>query len=210
MMNNTVTCAPNGDGTTQITAYYGGKTLQWVVSSRLFTQYGYYDNAPITEDDISLFERLAATTSAIRKGLYLLSFSDMPKSALAKKLAAKGFDKEISSDACVYLEQAGYINEQRHALRVGRAAVKQLHGRLSVANKLYAKGFEKKYIKKAMSQIEEETDFSEILGKFIEKKGIKEYLENDCTPEYRRALGAVMRRGFTSGDVSEYKSKKRS
>lgn len=208
-MNNIVTCTPNGDGTSQISAFYGGKTLEWVISSRLFTQRGYYDGAVIDGDDIDELQRLAETTKAIKKGLYLLSFSDMSKGALSKKLCTKGFERSVADDACVYLQQAGYINEEAHALRVGRAAVKDLRGRLSVAEKLTSKGFERKYIKRAMAQIEEETDFAEILRLYIEKKNLASDIMQERTSEGLRAVRAILRRGFTYGDISEYKSNRK-
>lgn len=173
------------------------------VATQLFTEMGY----PLASDgDIVIdrekymeLERAITLTSAIKKGIGLLSFSQNTKKALKTKLTSRGFTKEISSDAVDYLESVGYIDEYSQAeTLVCDLAEKKLFGISRIRNELYKKGFCREAIEKALDC---GIDFDAVCAERIEKTiGTDAFLERDSRG---KAIAALSRYGFSIDNIKE-------
>lgn len=199
---------PNGDGTSEVTVENGGKKRTCAVSSRLLTVHRISVGDELDGDGMRLLSELVQVTRAIKKGISLLSYSDTSCARMAQKLREKGFEKEISQSAAAYLQQAGYINEEQYAMRIASAAVKDARGPLAIRERLRSKGIERRCIEQTMAEICERTDFAQVLYEYARKKDIIQLLLQPTTPEGKKAISSVLRRGFTFEHVSELKHRK--
>lgn len=201
--------APLGNGTSRLVLGNGENSRNFIISTRLLKQYGFEKGRKISDDDMDLLDELEEITKAIKKGLDLLTYSDMPKSALVRKLRIRGFNEDAAHSAASMLEEMGYIDEPAHALRVARGASRQFYGPLAISDKLRSKGFEKKYIRLAMQALEAETDFVENLRIYTEQKGVTEDIFSKTDPKLRqKACASLLRRGFTYEQISQLKAGK--
>ncbi len=202
-------CAPLGDGTSQIIVKSGRNSRKFIISTRLITSRSFTAGSDVSDDEIELMEELSEITRAIKKGLDLLSYSDMSKRTLARKLMMKGYDGNTAECAVSHLETMGYINEKEHALRLAKTAAKQFYGPLAISDKLRSKGFEQRYIQNALKVLYREVDFTEKLREYAESKGILEAILSEGDPKTRQKLSAsLLRRGFTYEHISSLRSYK--
>ena len=198
-----------GDGTTVITVGDGKNSRKFTVSTRLCSQYGFIKGWELSENDIEFISELAEITRAIKKGLDLLSYSDMSKSALVRKLTARDFAADVAQSAASQLEIMGYIDEKSHALRLAKSAAKQFYGPLAISDKLRNKGFERKYVQYAIQTLMRETDFAENLRIYAEQKGIlNDILSNDDPKQGQKVCASLLRRGFTFEHISQLRADK--
>ncbi len=198
-----------GNGTTVITIQSGKETRKFTVSTRLCAQYGFIKGRELSDDDIEFIDELAEITRAIKKGLDLLSYSDMSKSALVRKLTSRDFSHDVAQSAASQLEIMGYIDEKSHALRLAKSAAKQFYGPLAISDKLRSKGFERKYVQYAIQALMRETDFAENLRIYAEQKGIlNDILSNDDPKQRQKACASLLRRGFTFDHISQLRADK--
>ena len=152
---------------------------------------------------------LAEITRAIKKGLDLLSYSDMSKSALVRKLTSRDFTPDVAQSAASQLEIMGYIDEKSHALRLAKSAAKQFYGPLAISDKLRCKGFERKYVQHAVQTLMKETDFAENLRIYAEQKGLlDDILSDGDTKKRQKVYAALLRRGFTFEHISQLRADK--
>ena len=146
-------------------------------------------------DEISF---LADKTAAIKRGIYILSFGDNTKKALARKLTEKGFSKEVSAEAAEYLAEMGYINEEESAkLLASDMANKKLYGPRRIKGALYEKGFSKDICEIAVDSLN--VDFSKILAKRISKMRVKPDFSDE--KERKKAIASFLRLGFSYDDL---------
>lgn len=199
----------NGDGTSDITVENGGKRRTSAVSSRLLSTHGITLGAELDDDGMYLLSELEELTRAIKKGIDLLSYSDMSRRALAQKLKMKGFENDTAINASAYLQQIGYINEERCALTVASTCIKDMRGPLAIKDKLVSKGFERTCIEKTMKTVYKQVDFVQILEKYARKKGILHLLLSVDSQDGQKATASVLRRGFTFEHISALRSDKR-
>lgn len=198
-----------GNGTSVITVRCEEKEKTYTVSTRLLRENGVCKGGKLSFGDTELLSFLENVTKAIKKGLDLLSYSDSSKASLVRKLMMKGFDREISELATAQLEKTGFIKEEDHALRLARSLVKQLYGPRAVEEKLKSKGFEKKYVKKALEAVCSETDHVENLHTYAEKHGLLDSILSPDDPlQYKRTCAKILRRGFSYEHISQLKTYK--
>jgi SOS response regulatory protein OraA/RecX len=111
-------------------------------------------------------------TSAIKKGLSLLTFSRNTIRMMKRKLMQKGFSEEIARRASAYLAEHGFIDEQSDAeLAAETMARRNLYGPNRIKSALFAKGFPEDVIRAALE--ETELDFDEICLARLYKLGIR-------------------------------------
>ena len=199
----------NGDGTSDITVENGGKRRTSAVSSRLLTAHGITLGSELDKDGMYILSELEELTRAIKKGIDLLSYSDMSCRALAQKLKMKGFENDTAVNASAYLQKIGYINEERCAMTVASACIKDMRGPLAIKDKLISKGFERACIEKTMNTVYKQVDFVRVLEKYARKKGILHLLLASDLQEGQKAAASVLRRGFTFEHISALRSDKR-
>ena len=182
---------------------------KFIVSAEMFFELGLSLNAElpidISREKYDEIIDLSEKNSAIKKGIYILSFSDNTKKGLAKKLVSKGFSRHSAEYASYFLAEAGYINEESSAELLARdMAEKKLYGPKRIAVALCEKGFSKEAIDKVSNEFF--VDFSAICRKRIEKMGgLSIFSDKD---EKKKAVAALLRYGFSYDDIKDAIKKK--
>lgn len=177
---------------------------KFTVSAEMFFELGLSLNAElpicITLEKYDEIIDLSEKNSAIKKGIYILSFSDNTKKGLAKKLTSKGFSRTSAEYACEFLSEAGYINEEASAELLARdMAEKKLYGHKRIVAALFEKGFSKEAIDKVSDGFY--ADFPAICRKRIEKMGgLAIFSDKD---EKKKAVAALLRYGFSYDNIKE-------
>lgn len=155
-------------------------------------------NQQITRDVFEQAETYSKITSAVKKGVELLSFSQNTKKGLARKLISRGFEKDVCLEAVEFLERIGYINEFSQAeMIVLELAERKLYGKERIKNELYKKEFSREAIESAL---ETEIDFDEICAERIKNTiGIDPFIEGGDAR--KKAMAAIMRYGFSFENI---------
>ena len=154
----------------------------------------------LTEEEFDRLEHSAEITDAVNKGLYLLSYGSCTAAALAKKLSARGYDRETSREAAEYLRSCGSIDEERLLEAYYNILTKKKRlGPNRIKVELIQKGFPRELIDERLEGLIEETDFDELLGYHIEKKLRPEHL----TDRKKRAalIASLQRLGFSTSAI---------
>ena len=134
---------------------------------------------------------------AIRKGMMLLGYGAMSGKKLSEKLRTHGFGRETAAEAAAYLKAHGYLNEEDNALRFAEQDVKKLWGPRRISEDLYARGFSRDMIARAMASLED-VDFSDHCAKVIRRK----YGDVPSDPMQRKKMiASLMRLGYTSDQI---------
>ncbi len=146
----------------------------------------------------------AENYAAYKKGIDLLSYGDNSKKKLVQKLRVKGYSLTSAQNAAAMLEKKGYINESEHACRLAASAARAKYGKKRIAAKLYADGFESKYIAAALEYLDENIDWDEILSEYIDSHRLGDDLLGDDTQRRKKAVAKLMNRGFDYGIISRF------
>ena len=120
---------------------------------------------------------------AMKKALYLLSFSDKSVRALITRLRQAGFSADSSRSAAEECVRLGYVNEDGQLRRLVMQEAAKLRGPRLILSKLGAKGYSASAIRRVIDELvsEGELDFKESLARLYAE-------ENAETDEDRRAL----------------------
>ncbi|MBO4265014.1 MAG: RecX family transcriptional regulator [Clostridia bacterium] len=145
----------------------------------------------------------SANTAAVKRGLYLLDYSDTTKRGMVRKLVGKGISKESAAFAADYLEGKRYIREDEYMSRVIEALYRKKYGRIRIKNELFKKGFSKEVIENGFDGEIAKYDFAASAADVLRKYGGKEAFASRET--WQKMLAKFYSLGFTSGDVREAK-----
>ena len=152
----------------------------------------------IERDVFEMAETYSKITSAVKKGIELIAFSQNTKKGLAKKLISRGFEKEICIDAVEYLEKVGYIDEHAQAeMLTTELTERKLYGRERIKNELFKKEFSRDVIDSALDT---EIDFDEICAERIKNTiGIEPFIEGGNAR--KKAFATLLRYGFSFENI---------
>ena len=117
---------------------------------------------------------------ALRKALYLLSFSDNSERNLRYKLMRAGFSRDVVDFAISEVLRLGYINEARQLERlIVNEANSKLYGPMKILSRLVGKGYSPSDVRTAIEALRDsgEVDFDLNRAKLLEK------LPDGCTDE---------------------------
>lgn len=136
---------------------------------------------------------------AYKHGGYLLGFSDSSKIMLRRKLAAKGFDAEISRKAVQKLEDDGWLCEEDSAKREAEKCAEKLWGEARISNHLAKKGYLGKVQAKAILSLKDAgVDFDKNCRLLLEKKYSP--IPND-KKEKQKIISALLRYGYSLSQI---------
>lgn len=120
----------------------------------------------------------------------LLSKRDYFKEELRKKLIQKGFSKEEIAETIKYLEDNGYINDEKLAQRYKEKYLEKGYSSIKFKSKLYSKGYilnndfsykeEVKSALKSLKKYKKEKDFYSIV-KYLVKRGFSYQVAKEAT-----------------------------
>ena len=140
---------------------------------------------------LSYAARHRARAAAFR----ILAFGDNNRTALTRKLRARGFSAALAAEVTEEMVTRGYIREGDQVERAVRAAAGRLWGRGRILMALAAKGYDRAEVAACIDRLTEcgELDLAEARRRLIEKK-----LGAGAEPAAVRAL--LYRYGHTSED----------
>ena len=120
---------------------------------------------------------------AMKKALYLLSFSDKSAAALITRLRQAGFSADSSRSAAEECVRLGYVNEEGQLRRLVLQESAKLRGPRLILAKLMSKGYSASAIRGVIDELVSrgELDFKDSLVRLYAR-------ENADTDEERRAL----------------------
>ena len=109
---------------------------------------------------------------ALRKALYLLSFSDNSERNLRYKLMRAGYPRDVVDYAIGEVVRLGYINEQRQLERlILTEANSKLYGPMKIISRLVGKGYSPSDVRAAIEALSDsgEVDFDLNRARLLEK-----------------------------------------
>lgn len=155
--------------------------------------------------DEELYDALhlsAEKTAALREAARILSSGDKSAREIRKKLTMKGFSPGSADHAVAFLVKKGYLNEENACLRIAEAAVHTKHyGKRRIIDYLRSHGYDAAAANHAAESIPEE-DYSGALAYQMRKKYPN--AREMSRPEQQKMIAAMMRQGFSAGDVIRY------
>ncbi|OXM84744.1 regulatory protein RecX [Paenibacillus rigui] len=121
---------------------------------------------------------------------------------LWNRLKQKGYDPVLATTTVERLKQEQYVNDAVFAEQLTKQRVRsQKKGRNWVKQELQFKGIDPIQISKAIQQIDEETEYRSAY-ELVYKKYRKEFII-DAKQAQRKAMGFLLRRGYSSSLVSK-------
>lgn len=152
--------------------------------------------ARIDEEELAQIERLSMLKKAQDRAAWLLSGRDYSKKRLVEKLA-EVTGEEAAQEVAHRLEEGGYINDSRNALRWAEHMLfERLYSPARTVRELMLKGIDRDGAQQAVRQLE--PDEEELLQKLIEKKYAHRLSDEK---EIRRTFAALERMGYGAGMV---------
>lgn len=157
---------------------------------------------PVDEELYDALHLSAEKTAALREAARILSSGDKSAREIRRKLTLKGFSQESAEHAVQFLRKKGYLNEENACLRIAEAAVRTKHyGKRRIVDYLRAHGYDASAASAAAESIPEE-DYRSALAYQMQKKYPN--ANRMSRPEQQKMIAAMMRQGFSAGDVIRY------
>ncbi len=156
------------------------KMIIYSIPASAYDLMGFVVNGEISEDELATVVALDSEYRAIKKALFLLSFSDKNKKELYIRLVREGHSRENAKKAVEYCLSNGYIKEEAQLERlILREANINLRGPRYIREKLMGKGYSRDDIDSVMYSLVElgEIDFVIIFDTLCDKKGVSDPAE---------------------------------
>lgn len=155
------------------------------------------ENSEIDEDGYCKLEAAAEVTSAVKKGLTVLSFGSNSEAMLVLKLRRRGVKREYAEQAAAYLKKHGYINESGDAEREVERCLRKHWGLIRILAHLKSKGYDEQTVTVAEEMLSNE-DFSAHCAKLISLN----YSELPIDiKEKRKMISSLVRYGYTMSEI---------
>ena len=156
----------------------------------------------IDDEDLHEIIRLSNERRAKEKALWLISYRDHSKKALADKIK-RTCDEESADKAVERMEELGLVNDESYALHYAQKLIFTKHmSKNAVVYELARKGIDKELAAEILDEIE--VDSSEQIRIIIDKK----YKNISDEKIRRRAVAALQRLGYRwdeiKGVIEEY------
>ena len=153
----------------------------------------------VTAGDLCALLAESAFQRAWSRAGYLLGRQDYAAGAIRRKLALD-FGADAAERTVEKLAERGYVNDEALAARLAKSYMTEQHlSKTGTVQKLIGRGIPSAVAKEAAEQVE--ADPADQLKTLITKKYARAL---DGTPDdVRRAVNALMRRGFRYGDIRQ-------
>lgn len=206
-LSNITDLLPCPDKKGHIDVYADGYLLM-TVSEDAVLEAGLRVGEALDTARLEQIEYSVTLTKAKAKAYNYLSYGDMSKSALCKKLVRYGFAQEISEDVCNALEQAGYIDDERYAMQLtSYLANTKLYGPRRIVQELCVKDISKSLAEQSLENAE--LDFEKNLktladGKFRPDSNDRKSVQKMFASLVRYGYDYEMIGGVLSATEEEY------
>lgn len=163
-------------------------TLGAVTELRLFS------DRELDEAEFEAFRSLSARSIAREKALELISRRSMSRKELTDKLTAKGEAEDVAEYCAGWLEENGFIDEERYAQQIARHYAAKGYGAGRVRAELSRRGLDRELWDAAMAAM---PAGDEKLDRFIASR-LKDPEDRD---EVRKISSALYRRGYSWEEI---------
>ena len=153
----------------------------------------------VTPEQADALAEAGRLCAAIRRGMVLLGYGAPSARRLARKLTAKGIDRETAVAAVAYLVDQGYIREDNAATLRAEQNRRKGWGPRRIREDLRAQGFSDDVVEEAMESLTE-VDWTEACTEVIRKKHGE--IPED-RGERQKLIASVMRMGYDADTVRE-------
>lgn len=155
------------------------------------------DVCAIDEEMLPELEYFAEVARAYGSACSSFAFTPSSYAALYKKLLAKGFSKDVSSDAIDCMRETGFVKEDEIALRRAQIFVGKRWGRTRIYAKLREEGFADDSLSLTREYLDQ-IDFAEICAEHIRKK--YGHIPEDMHAK-ELMYASLVRMGFSGTDI---------
>lgn len=151
----------------------------------------------ITEETYEAIEEASQLCMALRCGENLLAYGANTEQALARKIAQRGFSREISIRAAHRLCEIGLIDEKRDLRREVEKCLRKLWGAKRISAHLWSRGFSAESMRE-LDPLLEEIDFVAACAAMIQKH----YGTPPTDPDdARRMVASLSRYGYSVAEI---------
>lgn len=158
------------------------------------TELRLYSGKELDETDFEAFRCLSARSLAREKALELISRRPMSRKELMDKLTSKGEAEDTAEYCADWLEENGFIDEQRYARQIARHYAAKGYGAGRVRAELSRRGLNRELWEDAMASM---PAGDEKLDRFIASR-LKNPEDRD---EVRKVSSALFRRGYSWEEI---------
>lgn len=152
------------------------------------------------EIDSGELENLKFQSDYVRarsRALWYLDRMDYSEKALFDKLVQKGFEKKAASDVVAKFVELGLLDDRRFGERLCEKLLTSGSSKRAAMQKMYQKGLPYDLCRELLE--ENDTNEEDAILKLIEKKYAQKLGDKE---NYQKVYAALVRRGFSYGDVS--------
>ena len=152
------------------------------------------------EIDSGELENLKFQSDYVRakaRALWYLDRMDYSEKALFDKLTQKGFEKKACSAVIAKFVELGFLDDRRFGERLCEKLLTSGSSKRAAMQKMYQKGLPYDLCRELLE--ENDSDEEDAILKLIEKKYAQKLGDKE---NYQKVYAALVRRGFSYGDVS--------
>lgn len=175
-----------------IVSFDNGEELRSTLGA--VTELRLYSGRELNEADFESFRSLSARFLAREKALELISRRPMSRKELIDKLLSKGETEDAAEYCAGWLEENGFIDEERYADQIARHYAAKGYGAGRVRAELSRRGLKRELWDEAMAAM---PAVDEKLDRFIASR-LKNPEDRD---EIRKVSSALYRRGYSWEEI---------
>ena len=175
-----------------IVSFDNGEELRSTLGA--VTELRLYSGRELDEAEFEAFRSLSARSLALERALELISRRSMSRKELMDKLISKGEAEDVAEYCAGWLEENGFIDEERYAQQIARHYAAKGYGAGRVRAELSRRGLDRELWDTAMAAM---PAGDEKLDRFIASR-LKDPEDRD---EIRKISSALYRRGYSWEEI---------
>lgn len=175
-----------------IVSFDNGEELRSTLGA--VTELRLYSGRELDEAEFEAFRSLSARSLARERALELISHRSMSRKELMDKLISKGEAEDVAEYCAGWLEENGFIDEERYAQQIARHYAAKGYGAGRVRAELSRRGLDRELWDTAMAAM---PAGDEKLDRFIASR-LKDPEDRD---EIRKISSALYRRGYSWEEI---------
>ena len=187
--------APNPDRAGRYTVKFSdGTTL------RLYRQtvedFALYSGRAFTEEEYVALHTAASRMSAKMRAVRTVAASSVSKAELEQRLIYKGEDPNHAKEAVSWMQEMHLLDDLETAKQIVNRCISKGYGKARAKQALYEKRIPKVYWEEVLAEY---PDQSECIAEFLQSK----LGASRNAKDVRKATEALIRRGFTYGQIRQ-------
>lgn len=167
---------------------------------RLYRQtvedFALYNGQEFSEEELSALHTAASRMSAKMRAVRTVAASSVSKAELERRLIYKGEDPGHAKEAVSWMQEMHLVDDLETARQIVSRCITKGYGKARAKQALYEKRIPKKYWDEVLTDYPDQGDR---IVEFLQSKLGTSRNEKDI----RKATDALIRRGFTYGQIRE-------